>query len=836
MSLTVHPGESITIMGRVGAGKTTLLKLLIRLLDPPAHSVFVDGHDVRDYPLSQLRSQIAFVPQDPFLFGEPLRDNLTYDDPVRALDLIWEAAASADFKDTVEGFADQLETIVGERGVTLSGGQKQRATLARGLIRQAPVLVLDDCFSSVDTETEEHILSELKRLRRGQTTLLIRTAYPPRVTPIASSCSKTGASSKKARISNCWRAAACTRNSNASSAKAPMHPITAPRRSTREQGPQMSEVVLGSARPEPPRRDHAMFDAELSGQALNLALLRRLLQWIRPYRATVALSSVLILVSSALQVMLPVVISVVVVDHVIMGSTQNVTPDMGMIDVTEWIQRTLGLSPLAAACALFAVLQLGWAITGHYHRLTLIRSVINGLRDLRIDLFRHLETRPSSFYDRVAVGRIMTRVTNDIEALYELLRGIGTLIGEFVPFFVALVIMLAVDVKLTVIMLLVMPIMGGVTYTFQRITRQLFRLVRQSVSALNQNLQENLAGLQVVQLSQRQEYNEERYGAINARNRDVEMRSMRIETLYGAFTDSVSSIALALVVWYGAGAALQEHVSLGGVILFTRFIDMLFHPIVGARRTDQHPVSRDGERRTHFPGARLGREDPRTGNTHTAAGAAARRSGVPSRRLRLRLEHPGAARRDVPHRTRRKAGDRRSDRVRKEHHDPVVGALLRLRTRADVPRRHRPEWRFIVAKWPAPDRHRVAGLPRLLRQRRRQRRLGDPGISRAQVETAARLVHAHDFICACRTATTTADRTRSESVARTAAVARVRARPCGRSGNPGVDEATASIDTETELLIQDALRRLDEGPHVDCDCAPVADDPGSRSRAGTAAR
>ncbi len=92
-------------MGRVGAGKTTLLKLLIRLLDPPPGTVFVDGHDVRDYPLSQLRSQIALVPQDPFLFGEPLRDNLTYDDPVRALDLIWEAAASADFKDTVEGFA-----------------------------------------------------------------------------------------------------------------------------------------------------------------------------------------------------------------------------------------------------------------------------------------------------------------------------------------------------------------------------------------------------------------------------------------------------------------------------------------------------------------------------------------------------------------------------------------------------------------------------------------------------------------------------------------------------------------------------------------------------------
>jgi ATP-binding cassette subfamily B protein len=143
------------------------------MLETPPGTVFVDGSDVRDYPLSQLRSQIAMVPQDPFLFAEPLRDNLTYDDPVRALDVIWEAAASADFKDTIEDFPQRLETIIGERGVTLSGGQKQRATLARGLIRQAPVLVLDDCFSSVDTETEEHILSELKRVRRDQTTLLV---------------------------------------------------------------------------------------------------------------------------------------------------------------------------------------------------------------------------------------------------------------------------------------------------------------------------------------------------------------------------------------------------------------------------------------------------------------------------------------------------------------------------------------------------------------------------------------------------------------------------------------------------------------------------------------
>ena len=173
IDLAIAPGESISIMGPVGAGKTTLLKLLVRMLEPPPERVFVDDHSVAAYPLAQLRAQIAMVPQDPFLFGERLHDNLTYDDPARSLDAIWAAASAADLRATIESFPEGLQTVVGERGVTLSGGQKQRATLARGLIRDCPVLILDDCFSSVDTETEEHILSALQKLRRGKTTLLV---------------------------------------------------------------------------------------------------------------------------------------------------------------------------------------------------------------------------------------------------------------------------------------------------------------------------------------------------------------------------------------------------------------------------------------------------------------------------------------------------------------------------------------------------------------------------------------------------------------------------------------------------------------------------------------
>ena len=335
-----------------------------------------------------------------------------------------------------------------------------------------------------------------------------------------------------------------------------------------------------------------------------------------------------------------------------------------MIDVGEWLQRTLGLSPLAAACA---VVRGAADRLGHHRPLPSAdadQPVINGLRDLRLDLFRHLETRPSSFYDRVAVGRIMTRVTNDVEALYELLRGIGTLIGEFVPFFVALVIMLAVDVKLTVIMLLVMPVMGGVTYTFQRITRQLVPAGAPiGVGAEPESAGEprRAAGGAAVAAPGIQR------GAISARStratatsRCVRCGSKRCTARSPTASRRSRS---ALVVWYGAGAVLQEHVSLGGVILFTRFIDMLFHPIVvlGEQTNILFRAMASGER--IFQALDW---DEKIHEPATPAPLPPRLRGeVEFRHVNFGYdaEHAGAARRLVRHPSRRKARDRRTDRA-----------------------------------------------------------------------------------------------------------------------------------------------------------------------------
>lgn len=173
ISFDVEPGETVAILGRVGSGKSTLLRLFVRLLDPTRGELLLDGHPITEFPLQLLRQEVCLVLQDPFLFADSLGDNIAYDKPDREQEEIWTSAEAAALRETIEQFPEGLSTILGERGVTLSGGQKQRTALARGLIRRSPLLILDDCFSAVDTETEEHILSGLKRLREDYTTLLV---------------------------------------------------------------------------------------------------------------------------------------------------------------------------------------------------------------------------------------------------------------------------------------------------------------------------------------------------------------------------------------------------------------------------------------------------------------------------------------------------------------------------------------------------------------------------------------------------------------------------------------------------------------------------------------
>lgn len=171
--LSVPPGATLGIIGRTGSGKTTLMKLLLRTYDPPPGKVLIGGEDIRKLTLKSLREGIAYVPQDGFLFSSTIRENIAFYKRDTKPAVVEEAARKARVYDNIAEFPDKFETRLGERGITLSGGQRQRTSLARGIIKDAPILILDDSVSAVDAVTETEIMETIRDIREGKTTIII---------------------------------------------------------------------------------------------------------------------------------------------------------------------------------------------------------------------------------------------------------------------------------------------------------------------------------------------------------------------------------------------------------------------------------------------------------------------------------------------------------------------------------------------------------------------------------------------------------------------------------------------------------------------------------------
>jgi ATP-binding cassette subfamily B protein len=173
INLRIRQGQTVALVGRTGSGKSTLVSLISRIIEAPANTVRVDGISVRDYPLAQLRSGIGYVPQETFLFSDALAENIAFGVEKGGRSHVEWAAEVAGLTEDVQAFPDGFETLVGERGLTLSGGQKQRTAIARAILREPKILILDDALSSVDTYTEEKILGKLRGVMRGRTSLIV---------------------------------------------------------------------------------------------------------------------------------------------------------------------------------------------------------------------------------------------------------------------------------------------------------------------------------------------------------------------------------------------------------------------------------------------------------------------------------------------------------------------------------------------------------------------------------------------------------------------------------------------------------------------------------------
>ena len=173
VSFKIEAGENVGIVGRTGSGKTTVADLILRTYNVPDGTVFIDGNDVNDVTIESVRRNAAYVPQDNFLFSDTIENNIAFASDEVSFDAVVRSAKLADVNGNIVEFRDGYKTVLGERGVTVSGGQKQRISIARAMMKNAPVLILDDAVSAVDTETEKKILENLRLTRKGKTTILI---------------------------------------------------------------------------------------------------------------------------------------------------------------------------------------------------------------------------------------------------------------------------------------------------------------------------------------------------------------------------------------------------------------------------------------------------------------------------------------------------------------------------------------------------------------------------------------------------------------------------------------------------------------------------------------
>ncbi|HEY1707143.1 MAG TPA: ABC transporter ATP-binding protein [Rhizomicrobium sp.] len=560
-----------------------------------------------------------------------------------------------------------------------------------------------------------------------------------------------------------------------------------------------------------PRRLRGAFDDDIYGKSLDVGQVLRLLHWMKPYRWLAYSALVMVVLSAVFAVLAPAVLGRVLVDDIVLHQQGSAFADLGQKHLNAWIVGRFHIDPIVAAGIQYMTWVLLAAAFGRGFGLTFSRAVLNTLRDLRCDLFNHLEHLPSSFYDRVAVGRVMTRVANDVETLFELFAGFGQLAGQFVPFFVAITIMFSLSTTLTLEIFPVLPIVAVCTWAFRRVSRPLYRSIRMTVSRLNENLQENLSGMEVVQLYGREQINFARYSAINNDNRINENKALSVESFYGPLIDGMSFLVLSIIIWFGGHLVFAHMMTVGSVFLFTQFTDMLFRPIVamGEQWNIVFRAMASGERIFQA----LDWKEALSVPANPTPLPADLKGKVDIRHLTFSYNPDHLILKDI------------SFTIHPGERIAIVGptgsgktSLIRLLCRFyDVD----PGEIFlddvdIMQVDPADIRRRIGVVLQDFHifsgTVYDNIALGDPAITREAAEAAAILVNADPFIRALPmgydTPLSERGRNLSHGQRQLLAFARVLAM------NPEVlvlDEATASIDTETERVIQDALRKLTHG-------------------------
>jgi ATP-binding cassette subfamily B protein len=597
--LHLAPGETVALVGASGSGKSTASLLLPRFYDVHDGAVLVDGTDVRNVTLASLRRQIGVVFEESFLFSETIRDNIAYGKPDATMAEVEAAARVAEAHDFITALPDGYDTVVGERGLTLSGGQRQRIALARAVLTDPRILVLDDATSAVDSRIEEEIHATLRRVMQGRTTLLV--AHRRSTLHLADRIAVVdhgrvvdqGTHEQLLARSALYRLLLAGPTGDVDALPAPdaasgddevatLAAWPAPAdaaAATPTATPGVPRIALGAGlrgmgghrgwmaglAPTPellatvavlgPTNDEP--DVDVTAEARHdpdFSLWR----FVRPYRLGLLVGLGLVVLDALASVAGPVLVRQ---------------------GVDNGIDKGITSALLVAACLLLAV-TVADLVDSIAQTFVTGRTSERMLFALRVRIFAQLQRLSIDFYDREMAGRIMTRMTTDVDALSDLLEnGLITAIASLLTFVGVAIVMLKMNFELGLALLGVVVPLIVATIVYRRLSSRAYRSARDRIAIVNADLQEGLAGVREAQAFVRERRNEGRFRTLSRSYLDARLHAQWLVSLYFPFIEFLSEIADAVV--FGVGFLLiQSHsLTVGELVAFVLFSDLLFSPI-----------------------------------------------------------------------------------------------------------------------------------------------------------------------------------------------------------------------------------------------------------------
>ncbi|MFJ5061209.1 ABC transporter ATP-binding protein [Streptomyces nigra] len=590
LSLEIRAGETLAVVGASGSGKSTVSLLLPRFYDVTHGAVLVGGHDVRDLTLDSLRAAIGLVPEDSFLFSDTVRANIAYGRPDATDEQIEAAASAAQADRFVADLPEGYDTKVGEHGLTLSGGQRQRIALARAILADPRLLVLDDATSAVDARVEHEIHEALKHVMEGRTTLLIAhrrstLGLADRIAVLdAGRLAAIGTHEELQASSALYRRLLTDPDELGGVSPGHTQPScpqedtsvrdeldaefdaergVTPRLWTGDREPKDLALAQSPATPEllkqvealPPALDVPDVDEASAVRPERSYGLRRLL---RGFGRPLLISLALVAVDAGMGLLLPILIR------------HGIDSGVG--------QAALGAVWAAALLGLLAV-TVQWAAQVGETRMT-GRTGERVLYALRLKIFAQLQRLGLDYYERELTGRIMTRMTTDVDALSTFLQtGLVTAFVSVVTFFGIMGALLVLDVELALVVFATLPPLIVATYFFRRASVKAYELARERVSVVNADLQESVAGLRIVQAFRRERDGGARFAERSDSYRQARIRGQWLISIYFPFVQFLASAAAAAVLIVGGVRIDAATLTTGALVAYLLYIDLFFAPV-----------------------------------------------------------------------------------------------------------------------------------------------------------------------------------------------------------------------------------------------------------------